>query len=96
VALVSGVIFGIFNVIYVTIIDPSFVENYFNYYLSQLPEQSGAAYQAQVKDLEAQKAFFGSPVMTFVVMGATVWMMGIPISLISAFIHRRFGNKKAA
>ena len=92
VALVSGIIFGVYNLVYVTYINPTFVDDYFNYYLSQLPEQSGPAYEAQVKELEGQKTFFASPLMSFLVMGATVWLVGIPVSLISAFVHRRFGR----
>ncbi len=87
-SLVAGVIFGLYNVAYSTVINPEFLDTYYNYYISQLPVQSGPEYERMVAELEADKAMFMHPFTQFTVMGSTVVMLGIPISVLLAFVHK--------
>lgn len=86
-ALVAGVIFGLYNVVYTSYVNPDFLDTYYGYYISQLPVQSGPEYDRMVAALEADKAMFMHPFTQFAVMGATVVMIGIPLSVALAFIH---------
>lgn len=87
-SLVAGIIFGFYNLIYTTYMNPEFMNAYYDYYISQLPVQSGPEYDRMVTELEAQKAMFMAPVTQFSVMAATVVMIGIPLSVVLAFIHK--------
>lgn len=87
-SVVAGIIFGFYNLIYTSYINPEFMNVYYDYYISQLPVQSGPEYDKMVADMEAQKAMFMAPATQFSVMGATVVMIGIPLSVILAFIHQ--------
>lgn len=87
-AIVAGAIFGLYNVVYTSVINPEFLDTYYDYYISQLPVQSGPEYERMVAALEADKALFMSPFTQFAVMGATVVMIGIPMSVVLAFIHK--------
>lgn len=94
-SLVAGAIFGLYNVVYSLWLNPEFLDSYYTYYISQLPEQSGPAYEAAVAELEAQKAMFMSPVTQFLVMGATVVMIGIPMSVGLALVRKLRGARAA-
>lgn len=88
VSVVAGIIFGFYNLIYTSYMNPEFMDAYYNYYISQLPVQSGPEFERMVAELEAQKAMFMAPVTQFSVMAATVVMIGIPLSVVLAFIHK--------
>lgn len=94
VAFVAGIIFGIFDTVYVNLINPDFMQDYFDYYASQLPVASGPETDAARAELEAQFVFFSSPPLVFLVMAATVWAVGIPVSIASALAHKYFANRQ--
>lgn len=87
-AVVAGFIFGLYNVFYTSVLNPEFLDTYYDYYISQLPVQSGPDYEEKVAALEADKAMFMSPLTQFLVMGATVVAIGIPMSVLLAFLRR--------
>lgn len=87
-AVVAGMIFGAYNVFYTEVLNPEFMDVYYDYYISQLPVQSGPEYEKMVADLEAQKEMFMAPLTQFLVMGSTVVMIGIPMSVILAFVRK--------
>lgn len=92
VAFIAGVIVGLYNIIYVEFIDPTFMQGYLEFSISQLPVQSGAEFDKHVAELtEAMKSFDGIAV-NFFLMASIVWMMGIPISIISALLHKRLAR----
>ena len=89
---VAGLIFGFYNVIYTSYINPAFLDDYYNYYISQLPVQSGPEYDAMVASLEAEKQMFMQPLTQFFVMATTVIAVGIPESVILAVIHKKLAK----
>ena len=91
---VAGVMFGIYNVIYTTYINPEFMDQYYAHYISQLPVQSGPEFEAQVAALEADKEMFMHPLTQFLAMTATVIAVGIPESVILAVVHKRIARVK--
>jgi len=90
ISLFAALAFGIMDVIYVKYINPDFTTEYYATITEQmknsLPE---AEYQIKVAELEAQKELFSSPLMTFLLMSATVLIIGFIISLISGLILQR-------
>lgn len=89
ISFVAGILFGVYNVIYTSYINPEFLDEYYAYYISQLPVQSGPEYDAQVATLEADKEMFMHPLTQFLAMSATVIAVGIPESILLAVIHKK-------
>lgn len=87
-AIVAGAIFGAYNVFYTEVLNPEFMNIYYDYYISQLPVQSGPEFEQMVAELEAQKEMFQAPSTQFLVMAATVVMIGIPMSVALAFVRK--------
>lgn len=84
---IAALMFGIYNVLYATVIEPDFMNNYFNYYIDNI-RNSGATEEVinqQIAQLEQEKSFFMNPMVNFSVMFASVFMIGLVISLVSAF-----------
>jgi hypothetical protein len=77
------------------VLNPGFMQSYYDYYLTTLPVQSGPEYDRLVAELESQRAMFASPVAIFFVMAATVWAAGIVISVLVALIHKYLAGGRA-
>jgi len=93
---VAGVIFGIANNIYTLWLNPEFTDAYYDYYISQLPVQEGPEFDAAVAEAEGQREMFSSPLMSFLLMAATVWMIGIVVSLLASIGHWFFIRRTSA
>ena len=87
-AVIAGAIFGAYNVFYTEVLNPEFMDVYYDHYISQLPVQSGPEFEQMVADLQAQKEMFQAPATQFLVMAATVIMIGIPMSVALAFVRK--------
>ena len=82
IAALPALAFGLYNYVYVTVIDPDFQETYFQYTLDQAQASMPAdAYAAYAADLEAQHAVLTHPAAQSVVMFATVLLIGVVFSL---------------
>ncbi|MBL4789373.1 MAG: DUF4199 domain-containing protein [Kordiimonadaceae bacterium] len=90
---VAGVMFGIYNVVYTTYIDPEFMENYLTHFISQMPVQSGPEYEANVAELKQDMVMFSHPASQFAAMAATVLAAGIPVSVLLAFVQKWQGGR---
>ncbi len=87
---IAGIIFGIYNWVYVSYLAPDFMDNYFNYYIENI-KNSGepqAQIEAQIAKLNEEKAFFMNPLVSFVAMFMSVFGIGLIISLVSAAAQR--------
>ncbi|MGJ8528517.1 DUF4199 domain-containing protein [Maritalea sp.] len=87
ITLIAGIIFGLSNNIYTMWINPDFIDSYYDYYVSNLSVQEGPEYDKAVAEALAQREMFGSPFMIFLVMAATVWMIGIVVSILASVGH---------
>ncbi|MDO6428792.1 DUF4199 domain-containing protein [Thalassotalea sp. 1_MG-2023] len=84
---IAAFMFGVYNVLYATVIEPDFMNNYFNYYIENI-RNSGATEEVinqQIAQLEQEKSFFMNPLVNFSVMFASVFMIGLIISVVFAF-----------
>ena len=90
IALIPAICFGIFNVLYVEVIDPGWQDEYYNHYVENVKATaSPAELPGKLNDLEKQKEFFSNPVMTFLVMTATVLVIGVIVAVISSLALRK-------
>ncbi|MEZ4777918.1 MAG: DUF4199 domain-containing protein [Flavobacteriaceae bacterium] len=87
---ITGIGVGIMDYIYTTVINPNFAEEYLATSLEMMQQQLPAQeFETQKALLEQQmKDYGGSGFMAFM-MFATVVLMGLIISVISAFILQR-------
>ena len=84
---IPSIAFGLFDVIYVTFIDPNFMENFYNHSLAEMKTNLPAAeYEVKAAELESQRAIFSNIFFQFILMGLTVFLIGIVASFISSFI----------
>ncbi|MDY7394504.1 DUF4199 domain-containing protein [Aureibaculum sp. 2210JD6-5] len=90
ITLFAAFAFGLYNVIYVEYINPNFMADYYNKLVEEANNTlSGAELQAKLKEMEEQKNLFANPFMNFLLMAATVFMLGFIISIISSLILKR-------
>lgn len=90
ISILPSIAFGLFNVIYIAWIDPQFNEKYYG----RMVEEAKAStppdkLAAVIADMEKQKEFFSSVPMQFLVMFLSVFMIGLIVTIISAFILKR-------
>ena len=84
---IPSIVFGLIDVIYVTFIDPDFIENFYNHSLAEMKANLPTAeYEIKAAEMESQRAMFSNVFFQFVVMGLTVFLIGIVASFISSFI----------
>ena len=84
---IAGVIFGLTNIVYTFWINPEFMDQYYNQLVADINAAGGDDVASKIAELEAQRAIFVTPQMIFLVMAATVWMIGILVSLIAGGGH---------
>lgn len=95
---VAGVMFGIYNLVYVYYIAPDFMEQYYGYYIENI-RNSGAPEEhiaAQISELEQEKALFMSPLVSFFMMFASVFMIGLIVSVISGLFQTQRDKGQAS
>lgn len=90
ISLITAFAFGLLDYMYVKFINPNFASEYYAASLEQLKATLPAAeFEVKKAELEAQKELFSSPIVSFLLMSATVTVIGFIISLISALILQR-------
>ena len=90
ISLITALVFGILDVIYTEVLNPEFMDNYYEAATKKM-EETLPAEELKVKlaEMESQKEMFSNPIFTFAIMGMTVFVIGFIISLISALILQR-------
>ncbi|SHG72026.1 DUF4199 domain-containing protein [Flagellimonas flava] len=90
ISLITALAFGILDVIYTEILNPDFMEAYYQATISNLRENlPPEEFEVQLAEIEAQKTMFSNPLFSFALMAMTVFVIGFIISLISALILQR-------
>lgn len=85
ITLLPAILFGVYNVIYMEVIEPDFADQYFQAAVEQIKlDYSGAELDAKLEEMSANKALFMSPVFNFFLMSITVFLIGVVVSVISA------------
>lgn len=91
ISFIAALMFGLYNVAYVTYIEPEFMDNYFNYYIETV-RQSGlpeSEVNQQIAKLEQDKEIFMNPWVNFFAMFTSVFMVGFVISLVAGLTQRK-------
>lgn len=90
ISLITAVVFGILDVIYTEVLNPTFMDDYYNSTVEQMKvSMSPEEFKLKLAELESQKDLFSNPLFTFGLMTMTVFVIGFIISLISSLILQR-------
>ncbi len=90
IVLIPALVYGLFDVLYILVLNPGFMNDYFNYYLAEMQKTMTAQeFEKARASMESQKAMFSKPVVNFMVMFLTVFVIGMIVTVISSLILRR-------
>ncbi len=93
IVLFPAIIFGVFNVIYITYLNPDFTEQYYATMIAEtMTQYSGAELATKLAEMENMKEMASSGLFTFILMASTVLILGFIVSLITAATLRSSGK----
>ena len=90
IVLIPALAYGIFDVIYILMIDPGFVDKYYQVQMAKMQQtMTPAEFEAAKAEMQSMKEMFSSPFFSFLLMFLTVFVIGIIVTVISSLILRR-------
>jgi len=89
ISLIVALSFGILDLIYVKIINPEFMSDYYEGMLNEAKTLPAAEFEVRKTELESEQEMFSNPAMHFFIMSMMVFIIGFIISLLSALILQR-------
>lgn len=90
IVLIPALIFGVFDIIYTTFLNPGFMERYYSAEVARMQQSLPASeFQAAKATLDSQKEMFSTPGVAAFVMFLTVFIIGVIITVISSLILKR-------
>jgi len=89
IALFPALAFGLFDQIYTNFINPDFYQEYYQTQLEKIDAQDNASYEEQAEAIKSEMEFFSSPIVQFLVMFATVFLVGLVVTTISGLLLKK-------
>ena len=90
IALVPSLAFGIYNAVYTELLDPGFIDDYYQYTLDKMEaDMAPADFEAAAQKMESEKEMFANPVLGSAVMFLTVFLIGFVFAIVSALILKK-------
>lgn len=97
IVLIPSVFFGLFDMLYTQVINPEWANEYYAQYLQKIKASTPPdKLDAVLKKVAGEKEFFSNPVILFLVMAFTVFIIGFIVTIISSLALRRNKNLQAA
>ena len=94
IVLIPSVAFGLFDILYTEVINPDWMDNYYEEMVAQTKKSTAPEkLDGALKKLEASKEIFSNPFLQFLLMAITVFIIGFIVAIISSLTLRR--NKPA-
>ena len=88
--LIPAVSFGLFDILYTEVINPTWKDDYYSQYIENLRKTVAAdKLESAIKKAEKEKEMFANPVFQFLLMGGTVFIIGFIVAIISSLTLRR-------
>lgn len=90
IVLIPSVFFGLFDMLYTQVINPGWANEYYQHYIEKIkastpPEKLDAV----LKKIAGEKEFFSNPILLFLVMAVTVFIIGFIVTIISSLALRK-------
>ena len=90
IVLIPAVAFGLFDILYTEVLNPTWKEDYYSKYIEGLRKSVAAdKLDAAIRKAEKEKEMFSNPVFQFLLMGGTVFIIGFIVTIISSLTLRR-------
>jgi len=90
IVLIPAVAFGLFDILYTEVLNPTWKEDYYSKYIENLKKSVAAnKLDAAIRKVEKEKEMFSNPVFQFLLMGGTVFIIGFIVTIISSLTLRR-------
>ncbi len=90
ISIFPAIAFGLYNLLYVEVIDPEFMNKYAEHTISLRSEGKTAEEANEIRKAVLEESeMFGNPAMMFLVMFVSVFVMGAIVSLVSAFFVKK-------
>ena len=90
IVLIPAVAFGLFDILYTEVLNPTWKEDYYSKYIENLRKSVAAdKLDAAIKKAEKEKEMFSNPGFQFLLMGGTVFVIGFIVTIISSLTLRR-------
>lgn len=93
--LVASLMFGLFNIVYLRLLAPEFLPTYANHYRTGIENSAQApeVIAQRLADFDKGQSLFLNPEFNAFVMFATVFLIGVVITLVSAMILKKQQSK---
>lgn len=90
ISLITALVFGLLDVLYTEVLNPEFMDEYYNEVSANL-KASLPANELEIKlaQLESEREQFSNPVFSFTIMASTVFIIGFIITLLSSLVLQR-------
>ena len=90
IVLFPSVVFGLFNLFYIEVLDPDFLDKYYNYQVEKMRNSVPAGeFEARLKDVQEDRKMFESSFVQFAVMFLSVFVVGLVVTIISTLVLKR-------
>jgi len=97
IVLIPSVFFGLFDILYAKVINPSWATDYYNHYAEEIRKNTAPEkVQPALEKLQSQMEMFSNPVMQFIIMFGTVFVIGFIVTIISSLALMRKQKLSAA
>ena len=90
IVLLPAIFFGLFSVLLTEVFDPEWADRYYEYQKQKIVTNTSAAeVLPKLQELEKNKAQFANPLYNFFLMAATVFVIGLIVTIISSITLRK-------
>jgi len=97
IVLIPAICFALFDILYTEVLNPSWGEEYFGYYVEKIKASTPAdKLDEELQKLQKNKELFSNPLIQFSLMAVTVYVIGLIVTIISALTLRRTKPQVAA
>lgn len=89
ITIIPAIFFGLFDLLYTEVINPTWKETYYNTYVDRIKQTVPAdQLQAKLASVAAEREMFANPFYQFLLMASTVLIIGIIVTIISSLALR--------
>jgi hypothetical protein len=97
IVLIPSVFFGLFDILYAKVINPSWASDYYGHYAEEIRKNTDPEkVQPALDKLQSQMEMFSNPVMQFIIMFGSVFVIGFIVTIISSLALMRKQKLSAA
>ncbi len=87
ISLITALVFGLLDILYTEVLNPEFMDAYYEEVVQEMRTNLPTdEFHVKITELESQREQFSNPLLSFIFMAMTVFVIGFIISLLSSLI----------